>query len=137
MPLDDSNNQLAEALSESERRLRFISDHSPVLIIYCGADKTYKFVNKPYAGRFGLRPQDIVGRSLAAMLGQEAYASIEPYVEAVLRGERVEYETQVPYPGIGPRYVWAAYEPEFDDRGRVIGFVAAIIDITGRKQAEE
>jgi hypothetical protein len=33
MPLDDSNNQLAEALSESERRLRFISDRSPVLII--------------------------------------------------------------------------------------------------------
>jgi two-component system CheB/CheR fusion protein len=58
-------------------------------------------------------------------------------VETVLRGERVEYETQVPYHGLGPRYVWAAYEPEFDDSGKVIGFVAAIIDITARKQAEE
>src|SRR4051812_46575368 len=137
MPLDDSTNQLAEALSESERRLRFISDHSPVLLVYFGADKIYKFVNKPYAERFGLRPQDIVGRSLVEMLGEEAYASIEPYVEDVLRGERVEYETQVPYHGFGPRYVWAAYEPEFDDSGRVTGFVAAIIDITARKQTEE
>jgi PAS domain S-box-containing protein len=137
MPLDDSNNQWAETLRESERRLRFISDHSPVLIVYFGVDKIYKFVNKPYAERFGLRPQDIVGRSLAEVLGQEAYASIEPYVETVLRGERVEYETQVPYHGLGPRYVWAAYEPEFDDSGTVTGFVAAIIDITARKQAEE
>jgi PAS domain S-box-containing protein len=137
MPLDDSYNPLSETLRESERRLRFISDHSPVLIVYFGADQIYKFVNKAYAERFGLRPQDIVGRSLVEMLGQEAYASIKPYVETVLRGERVEYETQVPYHGLGPRYVWAAYEPEFDDSGRVIGFVAAIIDITARKQAEE
>jgi two-component system CheB/CheR fusion protein len=137
MPLDETSDHLAEALSESERRLRFISDHSPVLIVYFGADKIYKFVNKPYAERFGLRPQDIVGKSLVEMLGQEAYASIEPYVETVLRGERVEYETHVPYHDLGPRYVWAACEPEFDDSGKVIGFVAAIIDITARKQAEE
>lgn len=137
MPLDDSNNQWAETLRESERRLRFISDHSPVLLVYFGVDKIYKFVNKPYAERFDLRPQDIVGRSLVEVLGEEAYASIEPYVEAVLRGERVEYETQVPYHGLGPRYVWAAYEPEFDDSGRVTGFVAAIIDITERKLQEE
>jgi PAS domain S-box-containing protein len=135
--LDDSTDQLAETLRVRERRLRFIADHSPVLLVYCGADKTYQFVNQPYAERFGLRPQDIVGKSLVEIIGEAAYASIEPYIEAVLRGEHVEFEARIPYRSIGTHYMWTAYEPEFDRDGKVTGFVASIFDITRRKQIEE
>jgi len=37
----------------------------------------------------------------------------------------------------GTRYMHAAYAPERDASGRVIGFVAAIVDITERQQAEQ
>src|SRR5262249_47489958 len=76
-----------DAARESERLLRLITDRSPVLIAYIGTDRTYKFVNKPYAERFGLRQQDIVGRTIRDLLGEEAYASVEPYVDEALRGE--------------------------------------------------
>lgn len=122
---------------ESERLLRLITDHSPVLIAYVGTDRTYKFVNKPYAERFGLRRQDIVGRTIRDVLGEEAYASIEPYVDAALRGERVEFERELAYRRIGAHYVWVTYEPEFDEVGQVAGFVTTVLDITDRKQAEE
>jgi two-component system CheB/CheR fusion protein len=122
---------------ESERLLRLNTERSPVFIAFVGTDRTYKFVNKAYAERFGLRQQDIVGRTILDVLGEEVYANIEPYVEAALRGERGEFEVELPYRGIGAHYVWVTYEPEFDEVRRVTGFVATVLDITDRKQAEE
>jgi signal transduction histidine kinase/CheY-like chemotaxis protein len=71
------------------------------------------------------------------VIGAEAYARIEPHVEAALRGERVEYEADVPYAGTGTQTMRVAYEPERDDQGRVVGYVAAILNITDRKRVEE
>ena len=128
---------LLRNLRESEARLQLVADHAPVIITYCGADRTYKFVNEPYAERFGLRPAQLVGRSIMEVLGPEAYAAIGPYVDAVLGGERLEFETEIPYAQLGPRHMWVAYAPEFDAEGRVTGFVSAILDITERKRAEQ
>ncbi|HZB44723.1 MAG TPA: PAS domain S-box protein, partial [Pyrinomonadaceae bacterium] len=128
---------LLRNLRESEARLQLVADHAPVLITYCDAGHRYKFVNEPYAERFGLRPSQFAGRPIEELLGPEAYAAIEPYVEAVLRGERLEYEAEVPYARLGARHMWVAYAPEFDAGGRVTGFVSAILDITERKQAEQ
>jgi PAS domain S-box-containing protein len=125
------------AARESERLLRLITDRSPVLIAYLGTNRTYKFVNKPYAERFGLRPQDIVGRPIRDVLGEEAYANIEPYVDAALRGERREFEMELACREIGAHYVWGACEPEFDEVGHVTGFVTTVLDITDCKQFEE
>jgi PAS domain S-box-containing protein len=134
---DSSHDESKGAARESVRLLRLITDHSPVLIAYIGTDRTYKFVNKPYAERLGLRQQDLVGRSIRDALGEEVYASIEPYVDAALRGERVEFERELDYRELGAHYVWVTYEPEFDEVGRVAGFVTTVLDITDRKQAEE
>src|SRR5262245_12165809 len=109
----------AGGASESERLLHLVTNRSPVSIAYCGADRTYKFANKLYAERFGLRPQDIIGMTICEVFGKESYAGIEPFVEDVLSGRRVEFEWEESYQGNGPRYVWVNYEPEFDDTGRV------------------
>jgi len=114
-----------------------ITDRSPVLIAYIGSDRTFKYVNKPYAERFGLRQQDIVGRTVREVIGDEAYAVIEHYIDAVFRGERVEFEMELALRGIGARHMWVTYEPEFEELGQVAGYVATILDITNRKQAEE
>jgi PAS domain S-box-containing protein len=128
---------LLKNLRESEARLQLVADHAPVLITYCDAERRYKFVNEPYAARFGLRPSELVGRPIKESLGSEAYATIEPYVDAVLRGERLEFETEIPYTQLGARHMWVAYAPEFDAEGRVSGFVSAILDVTERKRAEQ
>jgi PAS domain S-box-containing protein len=87
--------------------------------------------------QFGMRQQDVVGRKIREVLGERVYASIEPYIDATLRGERCEFEVKLDYQGIGAHYVWATYEPEFDEVGRVTGFVATVLDITDRKRVEE
>ncbi len=127
---------LLRNLRESEARLQLVADHAPVLITYCGADRRYRFVNEPYAERFRIQPTELVGRSIEEVVGPEAYAAIEPYVEAVLGGERLEFETEIPYAQLGTRHMWVAYAPEFNAEGSVSGFVSAILDITERKRAE-
>ncbi len=126
-----------DAARERERQLQFVTDHAPVLLAQVDADRRFKFVNRPYAERLGLHPRDVIGRHVRDVLGQQAYARIEQQIAAALAGQRVEYEADVPYPGIGTQTMRVAYEPERDCEGRVVGYVAAMLNISDRKRAED
>ncbi len=125
-----------ELAAAHERELRLITDHAPVLISYCDANARYKFVNKPYAERFGLTPGDIIGKRIPEVVGDAAYATFRDHVAETLTGKSLQFETEIPYQIGGPRYMHAAYVPERDAKGNVVGLVAALVDITARKRAE-
>src|SRR5262249_146939 len=57
-------------------------------------------------------------------------------VERVLSGERVEYETLLPYAAAGARQLHVAYTPERNGH-EVVGFFASITDITQFKRVEK
>ncbi len=120
-----------------ERQLRFVADSAPVLIAHCDLDHRFKFVNRPYAARFGLEPADLIGRRIPEILGPEAYETIKPYLTRTLDGKRVDVEVEVPYERLGRHFMRFAYEPELDEHGAVIGYVAAIINVSDRRRAEE
>jgi len=70
-------------------------------------------------------------------LGEDAFTRILPYIERVLQGERVEFETEIIYPAAGRRFMHIAYVPEYENQNNVVGWFATITDITERKRAEE
>jgi PAS domain S-box-containing protein len=84
----------------------------------------------------GRRPEEIVGKTIREIVGEEGFKTVEPYIQKVLAGERVEYEREVSYQGFGPRFLHGVYMPEKDEAGNVIGWIASINDITERKRAE-
>ena len=129
--------QAEEDARARERQLRFVTDSAPVLIAHCDRSHRFMFVNKPYAARFGLQPSDLIGRSIAEVLGAEAYRTIHPYLTEALAGRRVEVEVAVPYETLGTQHMRFAYEPELDEQGKVIGYVAAVINVSDRHKAEE
>lgn len=134
---DITARKLAEARVErSEQQLRLVTDNAPVFIAYCDSVMRFRFVNRPYAERFGLTPDEVIGRHIPEVLGEEAFESIRPHVEEALAGRRVEFETELPYEAVGQRYVHVVYVPHFGADGRVEGYVAVIADITERKRAE-
>jgi len=47
-----------QLLRRNFRQLALIADNAPVFIAHCNNESRYLFVNKAYAERFGLRPQD-------------------------------------------------------------------------------
>jgi signal transduction histidine kinase/ActR/RegA family two-component response regulator len=56
----------------------------------------------------------------------------------VLAGRPVQFEVEMAAkPGSEPQYMYAAYTPELDGDGRVVGLVAGIVNITERRRAEQ
>ena len=135
---DISDRKRAEAaLKAKEAELELVAETTPLILSRCSRDLRYLFTNRASAALFGLTPDEMVGRPIVEIVGERAFAIIQPRIEQVLRGEQVEYEAEIPYNVAGPRWVRVTYTPEQDDTGDVVGWVASIVDITERKQAEE
>ncbi|NUQ49528.1 MAG: PAS domain S-box protein, partial [Phycisphaerae bacterium] len=122
------------ALNDAE--LALVAKTTPLILTRCDRDMRFVFVNRAAAALFGLTPDEVIGRPVAELLGEEAFAIVRPHIERVLKGEAVEYEACVPYKAVGARWLRINYLPHRDASGAVAGWVASIVDITEGKLAE-
>ena len=132
-----SRKEAEDALRESERRIRLLADSMPALVGRLDENLVYRFVNRSYAEWFNLPREQIVGKHIREVLGEETYAIIQTRLEKALRGERVDYEATLPYRHGGDRYVLATYLPDRDEEGHIRGVYVMVHDITARRRAEE
>lgn len=136
--------QLAKKLRENELSLRdkeaqleSILYRTPFMLIRLDRDLRYRFISQAYLEMTGRRPEQVMGKRLSDILDDKDFQAIRPYVEKVLQGDRVEFEREVHYQGVGTRFLQVIYTPEKDDSGTVTGWVVSMLDITERKRAEE
>lgn len=125
-----------DALRAREAELETLVNRTPFMLARCGRDLRYRMVSDALAGMLRRQPGEVAGKPIAEIIGAEAFERIRPQIEQVLKGNRVEFESELPFQGIGPRFVHVVYTPEYDERGIVTGWIASILDITERKQAE-
>src|SRR6516165_2527218 len=114
--------------SESERQLRLVTDNVRVGIAHCDTEARYKFVNRHWAERRCLTPEQMVGKSVPEVVGEDYWATfLEHHFRECLAGKAVEFEAVVdfPYRPGEPQFVRCCYEPEWRD-GKVVGLIAAI-----------
>ncbi|MDB6166118.1 MAG: sensor hybrid histidine kinase [Lacunisphaera sp.] len=124
------------ALQGSEAQLRLVADHASIFLAHIDREHRFKFVNRTYAERFGLTPEEIVGADMSRIVGPVAYEACRHYLDHALAGERVEFELEIPDEKIGPHWMQIVYEPERSPTGDVSGIVAVFFDVTARKRAE-
>ena len=125
----------AEAASrESQRELQALADTLPVLVSYIDKDQRYRFINRTYQSWFPDTWLTITGSLVRDVVGNAAYANVEPYIARALAGETVTFEQMMPYPG-GARHISVEYVPRVLD-GAVQGFYALVQDISDQKHAE-
>jgi PAS domain S-box-containing protein len=129
--------KMEKALRKSEEEFRLITNALPVLISYVDSKQRYRFNNKAYEEWFGHRCTEFLGKHIKEFLGQPAYKSIKRYVEAVLAGQEVTFESFVPYKDGGTRYVIATYVPHFGEQGEIRGFFALVNDLTEHKKTDD
>ena len=91
----------------------------------CSRNLHYIAANPAYAEIAGVPLQQIIGRPIIDVMGREGFEKIRPYVERVLGGESVEYETPVPFTMGGTRLLHVAYAPWREADGSVSGWVAS------------
>ncbi|MCB1957975.1 MAG: PAS-domain containing protein [Rhodocyclaceae bacterium] len=144
--LEDANSRLAHAneeideiagaLRRSESRLRLIMDSIPALIAYVDADQHYQFANKGYADWFGLRAEQMVGRSIADVFGPETYVEIREHLAKAYQGDAVSYEYSRRTNDRRTVHARSVVVPEMGSDGRVLGFFVLSIDITEQKASQ-
>jgi PAS domain S-box-containing protein len=134
--ITDRKNAEREAL-DALRQQRLITDNMEIGVTRCTRDRRYLWVSRAFAGWLGQMPEEIAGRSMLDVIGQEAYESKRPYIDTVLSGQTTEFETQIALPEVGTRWIHAVYVPTKDQNQEVDGWIAVIADVTDRRKAEE
>src|SRR6266699_2961570 len=125
-----------EALRAREAELEAIINRTPFMLTRCSRDLRYRFVSRAYAKMLDRTPEEIAGRPIVKVIGEEGLKAISPYIENVLKGETTEYEAQVFFRGVGAPWLHCVYTPDRDAKGNVIGWFASMTNITRRKSAE-
>jgi PAS domain S-box-containing protein len=115
--------------------IRIVVDSSPAMLAYWDRDQRCVFANRAYLRWFGRTPESLIGTTLRELLGPTIYALNLPHIEAALRGERQEFEREIPDPAGGPsRHSQATYVPHIED-GEVRGFCVHVAEITQLRNA--
>jgi PAS domain S-box-containing protein len=113
--------------------LRQILHASATGITRCSRDLRYLSVNPAYAQLVGRPVEQIIGQAIVDVIGTDAFEVIRPYADRVLRGERVEYEAEVPCAGGRSKFIHVVYMPWIEPDGQVGGWVGSVSDITDLK----
>jgi PAS domain S-box-containing protein len=110
---------------------------TPFLLNRCSADLRYLFISDACARMLGRRAEDVEGKPIVDIIGEEAFRTILPHIRQVLQGNSVEFERTIQYQGAGPRFVRVFYTPDRDELGNIQGWIASIIDLTDSIHAAE
>jgi PAS domain S-box-containing protein len=123
-----------QASEATTRQLQLLTDSLPVLISYVDQDERYQFANYGYEAWFGQKPEELLGRPVREVVGEEAYRSAKPYIDRSLAGERLDFESRMAYRPDFVRHVRTSYVPDLR-AGEVQGIYTLILDITDQVQA--
>jgi diguanylate cyclase (GGDEF)-like protein/PAS domain S-box-containing protein len=141
--LATSLNAMTEALRErareqvqSQERLRMIADNIPAFVSYIDREHRYRFVNASYQDIFGLKPEELIGKTLLEVWGEKLYKNIKPKIDEALAGLPVHFEPLYDSPK-GRRSLKITYFPDYGDgTGDVRGVYAMGLDVTTNKALE-
>lgn len=118
------------------RVMEKVVDNVPVLIAYVDAEQRYRFNNMAYERDFGLRPEQIYGKSMRELLGEDAYRAVRPYIKQALAGNAVNFERQLAPSDSGTRDVAICFLPDPSPQGGVRGFYVIVNDISPIKASQ-
>ncbi|MCF8229313.1 MAG: PAS domain S-box protein [Bacteroidales bacterium] len=92
----------------------------------------YVFVNKAYCDFFGKTYDEIIGRKVEVLVGEQNFKEkVKPHFERCLQGEKVQYINVIPY-GVNEddRFLLVNYYPHRNESGEVDGVISTVKDIT-------
>lgn len=113
-----------------------IADTLPLMIGYLDRQLIYRFANRQTADFFELPRSEMLGKSVAEVMGEKAFSLRKPYLEATLAGEPQMFVAPFDHPSRGQLTVRAHYSPHRLEDGSVAGIVLVIQDITEQKAAD-
>ncbi|WP_027612659.1 PAS domain-containing sensor histidine kinase [Pseudomonas sp. URIL14HWK12:I6] len=126
-----------QALRQSQTELQLIINAMPILISYVDHDERFRLNNAAYLDWYGLTPQELYGRTIREVIGEEAYFLRAPYIAEALAGRPCSFSLYTPHRDGSNRHALMNYLPRHGADGSVNGFYIFVIDESERKKTEE
>lgn len=123
-----------QEVERTAEQLKLITDSLPVLIGYLDKEEKYRFANQAYEAWFNQKPEELLGRPVREVVGEKAYQGVKQYIERALAGERLDFESRMPYREDFVKHIRTSYVPDFRN-GNVAGFYTLVQDITEQVEA--
>ena len=125
--------QAEEKLRESEQRFRLALKNSQVLVAMQDSDLVYQWAYNTRTRR----PEDVVGKTDAALFAPEDMPSILEAKSKVLQTGQVVRQGQWLTSNGQRVFLDSYYEPIRDSGGKILGIRIAAVNLTEQKRAEE
>jgi PAS domain S-box-containing protein len=113
-----------------------IADSLPVMIAYLDREQRYLFLNRTLAEWLEQPRRTILGRTMKEVVGEQAYEFRRPMVEAALDGEEQWFIADFDHLTRGKLTVQAHYVPHRNSKGKVVGIILVIQDVTEQRANE-
>lgn len=120
------------------RRFERVLSATPDLVSLVDQRYVYQLVNRSYLVAHGLAAEQIIGRSVADLLGSEVFESVvRPYLDRALAGTPVSYEQWFDFAAAGRRFISVTYSPYRDAQGCTVGVIVSARDQTELRTAAD
>jgi len=131
---------ITERKSEEEMRSRyeFIVNTSMEFMTLVDSDYVYEAVNEPYNKAHGKTREEILGKKVAEIWGEDVYETIiRECLDKCFEGEVVHYTGWFDFSALGLRCMDVTYYPYYGDAGGVTHAVVVSRDTTERQRVED
>lgn len=104
--------EVKRQLTDSEARMRLTAEMMPAHIAHVGPDRHYTYSNRRLSAVIPERPSNIVGMHIREALGENAFISIRPHLNAAFQGKPSVFEFNE---HLSTRRIRAAFTPDAND----------------------
>ena len=122
-------------LALAQRELSHILNSVPGMITRVDRDGRLVFVNRAYVEMMQRPAEALIGRALRELLLPADFARLQPSMDRVLAGQVTAFSRTQHLADGGVMELEGRLVPEFDDHGRVFGWIAIFHDATEAQRA--
>lgn len=134
----NTQNEIGHAydlLRSSEERLRVITNSLPALIAHVDRDMRVRYVNERF-NILSIETDDVLGRHLKSVIGEERFADLRVSCERALLGESSQLEVSVSTRDGKQISVLTDFTPNLSADGQVDGFYFVALNVTEQRALE-
>jgi two-component system NtrC family sensor kinase len=118
--------------------LRMLLDSTPARVALLDRHRRHWYVNQDYAQFVGRPAEEILGRTVQELIGEDAFAELRPFGLRALAGEAVEWEGWMPHHITKEAlFVQRFYVPYRTGDGSIDGYFVLTRDLTELKRTEQ
>ncbi|MGH8743911.1 MAG: PAS domain-containing protein, partial [Burkholderiales bacterium] len=130
-----AHNRTKEELCSMQERLQLMSDALSIMAFYCDEKQLCRHSNTAFRTWLHLDAEQVNGRHLKELLGEDAFKSMENFVEEALRGGAVHMEWSHQF-RFAQCHIEGDLIPHKNPGGQVVGFIGLLADVGTSKPPE-